>query len=236
MLFSYLQRARLLLKDMTFAQYNDFDLISYVNTARGQIAGEAECVRVYGSLAVTAPTQQYPFSAITFPAGTVGVAGPINVRMITYAIPGTSPAGNVLITPREWEFFNTFVLSQAAPTPGAPNVWAQFGQGASGTIFLNLPDQAYTLSCDTVCYPDPLALDSDSEALPYLWTDAVPYFTAYLALLTAQQADAAKNMLDLYRLFAARARQFANPSVLGHQYEQAPDPQMASRLGITKAA
>jgi hypothetical protein len=229
-LFDYLKRTRLLLHDESFARYRDGDLTSFINTARGQIAGEGECVRVYGSLPLTPPTQQYSFSAITFPTGTQGVAGPINVRMVTYQIPGTQ--GQVMIAPREWEYFNQFVLSNPVPVAGAPDEWAQFGQGASGTLFVPLPDLPYVLACDTVCYPSPLVFDTDPDAVPYLFTDAVPYFAGYLAKITAGDAEGAKGMFQLYQMFMARARGMANPSVLPHQYEQAPDPEMANRLAV----
>ncbi len=231
MLIAYQQATRLLLNDAGFATFNDFDLATYISSARGQIAGAEECIRIYASLAVTAAAQQYPFSAIALPAGTVGVQGAINVRMETYQVPGT--VGNLMVTPREWEYFNTFVLSNAAPPAGPPDTWAQFGQGVNGTIFVNLLDANYTLNLDTVCYPVVLTTDATPEAIPYLWTDAVPYYAAYLAMLSAQSVEAAAGMYKMYELFAQRARQYATPSVLPHQYAGGPDPVMASRLGLT---
>lgn len=233
-LFGYRQQVQRLLADLSVARFAPGDLDSYINTARGQIAGEGECVRVYASLTVNGAAQQYQFSSITLPAGTTGVAGVLNVRMVTYQIPGT--AGQVRMTSREWEWFNTFVLSNPVPVAGPPTFWCQFGQGALGTIFVNLLDQQYTLALDTVCYPSALRLDSDPEKIPYLFTDAVPYFAAYLALLQAQQADAAAGMFKLYSMFMNRARGAATPSVLPGQYEQAPDPEMANRLGLQMKA
>ncbi len=235
MLTSYLQTTRRILKDVTFTKFIDGDLEDWINIGRGQLAGESECVRVYGALTLAPPAQQYSFSSITLPAGTVGVKGVLNVRMITYTIPGTDPLGAVLVTPREWEFFNTFVLAQGVPIAGPPDTWAQFGQGANGSIFVNAPDLPYVLNLDTVVLPSDLHNDTDVEAIPPLWTDAVPYYAAYLAMLTNHE-EGADNMLKLYELFTSRARQFATPSVLSGQYSQAPDPMMASRLGVTRAA
>lgn len=240
MLTQYQQNARRILNDQGFARFFEGDLTDWINQGRGQIAGEAECVRVYASLSVGAASRQYPFSAISFPDGTQGVAGVINVRMVTYTTPGTALVNTV--TPREWEWFNTYVLpavpnidANGNPVGSVPETWAQFGQGANGTIFVNLLDTDYTLNLDAVCYPVPLVDDDTAEAIPYLWTDAVPYYAAYLAFLTAQDADKAEAMFKLYTLFAQRARQFANPSTLTHQYEQSADPMMASRLGLVKA-
>lgn len=239
-LFAYRQQVQRLLNDVAVARFNPTDLDIYINSARGQLAGEAECVRVYATLPTAAGQRQYPFSSIAFPVGTQGVQGVINVRMMTYSVPGSE--GQAMVTPREWEFFNTYVLAtmplvdgSGNPIGGAPEMWAQFGQGANGTLFINRPDIIYTLNLDTVCYPVQLTTDATPEAVPYLWTDAIPYYAAYLALLAVQEDEKAAGMLKLYQGFAARARQIATPSVLPHQYEQAPDPMMQSRLGLVKA-
>ena len=203
-----------------------------INTGRGQVAGEGECIRIYGTLDVAAAAQQYPFTAITFPTGTVGVQGVLNVRMATYQIVGV-PGGNVTVTPREWEFFNTFILSQAVPPPGPPAQWAQFGQGINGTLFVNLLDQAYTLNLDTVCVPTSMATDTDPEAIPGLWIDAIPYYAAWMALEFLQRQADADKMFERYEMMMKRARQFATPSVLPGQYVGGPDPMMASRIGVT---
>lgn len=229
MLNFYTQQTQLLLKDPKMERFNLFDLRSYVNIARGQVALEGQCVRNYATLAISDTAQQYPFSSIVLATGTAGVAGVMNVRMVSYQIGG----GQLIVTPREWEYFNNSVLNNAAPESGPPFMWAQYGQGAQGSLWFNLSDQDYTLNLDTVCYPLPLNSDSDPEAIPYAWTDAIPYYAAYVAYLTAQQEDAATAMFKLYQMFASRARGFATPSVLPHQYEQTPDPVMANRLGVT---
>lgn len=233
MLFQYRQQTQRLLQDQPMVKFAPGDLDFYINQARGQIAGEGECVRVYATLAATAATQQYQFSSMVIPGGTTGVQGPLNVRMITYTIPGAT--GNGRMAAREWEWFNTFVLSQSAPVAGHPSVWAQFGQGASGTVFVNLLDGAYTLNLDLVCYPSPLMSDADPEALPYQWTDAVPYYAAYLGYLAAQDSQRADGLYKLYETFMQRARRTATPSVLPHQYEQAVDPVILARMKATAA-
>jgi hypothetical protein len=233
-LLSYLTITRRILKDVTFTKFIDGDLVDWINIGRGQLAGESECIRVYAPLTLTPPAQQYNFSAIGIPTG-VGLGGVLNVRMVTYTNPGTAPPGAVLITPREWEFFNTFVLAQPSPVAGPPDTWAQHGQGINGTIFVNAPDLPYVLNLDTVCVPSSMSSDSDPEPIPGLWVDAIPYYAAYLAMLTNHE-EGAENMLKLYEEYVRRARQFATPSVLSGQYSQAPDMMMASRLGITRAA
>ena len=227
MLDTYLQRTQLLLKDPGFDVFNEGDLTTYINMARGQIAGQAECIRVYATLAVTAPTQQYAFSAINL-GSAPGVLGVLNVRQITYSV----ASGQKPLHSRPFAWFNQYVLSKPVPKSGPPSVWSQFGQGASGNIFINLPDNNYMLSLDTACYPDNLTVDSDPEALPYQWTDSVPFFAAYYASLTVGNKEKADQMYDEFSKFMGRARQQATPGVLPGSFAQAPDPFIANRLGL----
>lgn len=229
MLYAYLQTTRrLLLNDQTFAKYNDFDLQDWVNVARGQVAGESECIRVYATLAITPPAQQYQFSAISFPAGTVGVADVLAVRNITYGV----AQGRKKVYAREWEWFNRYVLSQPVPLASWPRYWAQYGQGAAGTLFVNLPDLPYTLSLDTVCLPLPLSADTDPERIPALWQDAVPYYAAYMGFLQTGDRDNAANMFQQFGTFMKRARMGATPTQLPHQFSGGPDMTVQNQLGI----
>ena len=243
MLATYLTATQNLLQNPTATNslYSTANLTSFINTARGQLAGEGRCIRRIGTLAITPSSQEYPFSAITFStADAVGIGGVIHVSQAMRAT-GT---GYKWMRPRPFQWLTFFRLNNAAKEKGPPNEWAQFGQGAApqsgqqssgGTIYVSLaPDTNYSLWLDCTCYPAPLANDSDPEVIPFLWTDAVSYFAAYLALLSAQsqarQADADR-MLARYSEFVNRARQFANPDVVGGIYSQAPNPTRANQLG-----
>lgn len=153
--------------------------------------------------------------------------------------------GNVWITPRGFEWLTYYRLNNPVPQQARPTDWSQFGQGAApapsqqadgGTLYVDpVPDQSYTATCDCVCYPITLVDDTTAEALPYLWTDAVPYFAAYLALLSAQtgaREEMANRMFARYQEFVNRARAFSNPSVLGGQYAQAPSLVRQNQLGL----
>lgn len=200
----------------------------YINAARGQVALEAECIRVFATLAIVPGTQQYPFSAIKFPAGTSGVQGVQDVRLVNYAVAG----GQQRVIGREWEWFNRYILANPVPVPGAPIVWAQYAQGANGTIFVNEPDTDYTLFLDTVCYPIDLVDDSTVEAIPYQWTDAVPFWAAWLGFQTLTRQTDADKMMANYRELVQRARRAATPSVLPHQFEQSTDYTLPNKLGM----
>lgn len=214
--------------------YSPIDLTADINTARGQLAGESECIRLTGTLALVPGVQSYPFSAITFPQPSAvnGIAGPFNVWTAWLNI----GIGMVRMRPRAWPWFSLYEMNNPVPVQGPPTVWAQLGQGVAGTIYVSpVPDIAYTVTVDCVGYPIPLVDDTTVEAIPYLWTDAVPFFAAYYALLaaqsTARQADADK-MLERYKTFVDRARRAATPSIMSGIYAEVASPVRAGQLGM----
>jgi hypothetical protein len=186
------------------------------------------------------------FSNFTFD-NPAGIAGVIHVRSVQYFI----AQGFKWLEPRSWPWFDLYHLNNPVPVPGPPTVWAQYKQGSAGTGSITgegggamtsgnfwidpIPDQAYTLYADCVCYPIALAADSDFEAIPYLWTDAVPFYAAYYALLSAQtsarMADA-ERYYQYYTQFVQRARTAATPDVNSYLYEQVPDPTALAQMGL----
>lgn len=220
--------------------YTTGDITSYINTARGQLAGEAECIRYMGTLTTTAGVNVYNFADIdTGVSATNGVEGVINVRQALYRL----GSGNMWLASRSWEWFLQYHLNNAVPQQGPPEVWAQYGQGAApgssgsiggGSFYLSpTPDQAYTLTLDCVCYPIALADDTTVEAIPYLWTDAVPFFAACYALWSSQtgaRTAEAERYFNTYLKFINRARSASNPDVLRHQYAQAGDVVQAQKV------
>jgi hypothetical protein len=205
-------------------------LDSYINIARNWVASLAECVRVYGALALTAGTRQYNFSSITFGAA-LGVAGVYNVRQLWCGVPGTP--GTALVAPREFEWMSLYGLNQPVPATGRPKVWSQFAQGVSGSIFLDpIPDIAYACTLDLSCVPENLADDTTPEAIPPLWQQAVPFYAAWFGFMSVQRQADADRMMQRFEKQMDQARRGATPDVLPHQYEQAPDPTTINQLGV----
>ena len=236
MLTSYQNQVQELLQNPSAptSLYNTTDLTNYINTARVQIAGEGECIRYMATVPITSGNQG-PYAFSSFNTGTSsanGIQGVLNARHLWYV----SGSGQVWMTPRSFDWFAIYDLNAATPPSGVPAEWAQYGQGVNGTIYVSPPPNAnFTLNADTVCYPIPLASDSTVEAIPPLWQTAVPYFAAYMALLSAQtgaRVQDAQRMLQLYELFMQRARRFANPEVLPLQYDQAIPGVQATQYGI----
>lgn len=227
------------------ALYSESDLITYINTARGQLAGESESIRVIGTIETVVDQRPYNFEDIDIGvSATTGIEGVINVRRVAYGV----GAGQRWIPPRAWEWFELYELNNPVPVSSFPKLWSQYAQGAApgatgsgggGSFYIGPPpDTNYTLYCDCVCYPVALEDDDTPEAIPYLWTDAVPFFAAYYALLSAQNNERladAERYFTHYEAFVERARKASNPSVGRWQYSQAQDPAQAAKMGIKSA-
>jgi len=228
--------------------YSLTNINQWVNTARGQLAGESECVRVIGTIETVIGQNVYPFSSINIGTPSLtGVQGIINIQTMQYVV----ASGQEWMAPRNWPWFQLYHLNNPVPVPGPPQVWSQYGQGSSGqgsitgegsgsiqsgSFYIDPPpDLVYTLMCDCTCYPQALAADTDVEAIPYLWTDAVPFFAAWYALLSSQtsarEADADR-MFERYTTFVERARMASNPSVNRYIYQQAKDPTQLNKIGV----
>lgn len=247
MLDAYLAQTRRLLQNPSAptALYTDADLTSYINVARGQLAGDAECIRQIGTVSTTASTQAYNFSSITVPnAVTNGIDGVIKIEQMWYVV----ASGRKWVTPRSWPWFGLYVFNNPVPEAAWPQVWSQFGQGAApgssgaalgGSFYINVPDTVYTLQLDCVCYPAALTDDNDPEPIPYLWTDAVPWYAAAYALWSSQtnarSADA-ERYFNTYTMFVERARKQTNPSINRWQYNQAGDPAQAGKMQVGQKA
>ena len=228
-LFNYIQQALLFLNDAGIATYNTADLTTYINLGRQQIAASGECIRAVGTLVTASGTQQYAFTSIAIGTSGATSGGVLTVRNINVpsASSGYGPMQN-----RNFDWFTLFFIqSNASPSTGRPNVWAQYGRGTAGQIYFNpTPAGAYTCTVDCVALPNNLALDSDVEALPYPWTDAVPWYAAYYAAVTAQNLDAAKMFLDKFDDYMHRAVASSTPSILPENFPGG----MAARIAASK--
>lgn len=208
-------------------------LTQYINIARGQVAGQAECIPAIGAINTTAGITGYAFSTIQFsPTDAPMIQGAINIRMINLV----TATGQKRLTVREWPWFNNFIVAKPTETTGPPKTWTQYRQGAAGVIFINIPDEVYELAVDAICYPiDLTGATGEVDAIPYLWTDAVPFYAAYYAYMAFQRQADADHMLQRFQELMGRARMAVTPGVLPSSYPQGPDPMLPNRLGVHPA-
>lgn len=247
MLTTYLTRVQNLLQLPAASPtlYPTAVLTDWINMARGQLAGEAECIRTVGTISTVPNQQAYNFSSINLGvAATTGIDGAINVQRLWYQV----ASGQRRINSRGWSWFAQYEYNNPVPQAGPPRVWSQYAQGSApghtgsgggGSFYISMPDIVYTLLCDCTCYPIALADNTTVEAIPYLWTDAVPFLAAYYALLSAQtnarMADA-ERYYNYYETFVDRARRSANPSNHRWQYPQSQDVVQANKVAASKQA
>jgi hypothetical protein len=227
--------------------YTNSNLTGYINLARGQVAAQSKCLRVLGTLATTPGQRFYTFQSINIgtPSAT-GVDNLLHVRSIQVGI-GAS-GGYQWVTPRHYDYLEYYGINNANPVQSQPAMWAQYGQGGSaadynpqqptpvagGSFALDpIPDINYTLLIDCVCFPIPLLTDITVEALPYPWTDAVPWYAAYYALSQSQMQARRQDAMAYYQEFMKYmkiARMASTSDLLSMNYEQSPDPITALAL------
>ena len=85
MLTAYLAQTRSLLQNPSAptSLYSTADLSRWINLARGQLAGEAECIRKVCTISTVADTQAYDFSGLnTGVSATNGIQGIININQM----------------------------------------------------------------------------------------------------------------------------------------------------------
>lgn len=208
-------------------------LDTYINFARLQVAAAGACIRGYPTLTLTVAQRQYDFSSITsgLPTGTSAI---YHIRQLWFQIPGT--AGLVRVTPRSFEYFGLFALNNPVPASGQPKMWSQFGQGEEGSFFIDpLPDLPYSCMFDVLGVPEPLIDDTTPEAIPDIWTLAVPFYAAWYGFMSLQRQADADMMMKRYTEQMAMARNAANPNLLMENWSQQPDPMTTNRLGVQPA-
>ena len=119
-----------------------------------------------------------------------------------------------------WSMFQAYCRAWNIGEQNYPTVWSQYGQGQNGSIYLYpIPSVIGQMDWDCYCVPIDLALDTDVEAIPHPFTEAVPYYAAFLAFMSAQNQDAAMNMRGLYKQQMAEARGFVSPPIIPDMYE-----------------
>ncbi len=122
----------------------------------------------------------------------------------------------------QWNWNDLQAYVRAYPVQNnQPAIWAQLGQGQSGSLYLQpVPVQPAAMDWVCICIPINLVLDSDTEAIPYPWTDCVPYYAAYLAFMNARRKDEAANMYKIFEMLMMQARGTSEPTYIPSYYDE----------------
>lgn len=181
-----------------------------VTITSGAGTGAKAIANVSGINVTTLQQEVYPFSAVNPMVATSGsgISSIMSVNSISLIF-ATFRYTTIRLS---FSRYQAYVRNYTAGYLDVPVVFTQFGQGASGSVYLYpLPNQQYQMEWDCMCLPNALAVDTDTEALPYPWTDCVPFLAAYYAFSGKQRFTDADRMWQEFEKFMKRARQVSNP-------------------------
>jgi hypothetical protein len=218
-LTAYLTATQRLLHDTSGTRYPTIDLTAYINTARSQLALEGECVRVlYGadySTTNNTVTNQETYNLPTTVATNYGIKDVISVRSVSVNYGGQQGSNQYMLSQMDFTGLQAFYRFYGPNLVGNPAVWAFY----QNKIYLRpIPSQVYPMQWDTMCSVIDLVDNTTPEAIPYPFTDCVPYYAAYMAYLNSQREADAKAMKVIYEEFAGRARKFVQRTYAPNVY------------------
>lgn len=120
-----------------------------------------------------------------------------------------------------WVSFQAYYRVNQNTIQNYPAVWSQYAKGVNGSIYLfPIPSGNYPMDWDCVCLPLALASDSDPEAIPYPWTEAVPYYAAYLCYQYAQRYEDAGKMMGEYTRLMMEASAYSTAPRIASMYDE----------------
>jgi hypothetical protein len=163
----------------------------------------------------------YTFPALTAVAAlTSGVASILGVISISVSWGAMKPT----LKQTTWSDFQAFFRAYSTGLQSFPAVWAQYMYGSNGSVYVYpLPSQNTQWDWDTWCKPIDLIDDTTAEAIPYPWTDAIPFYAAHFAYDNSQRKDDADRMFKTYELFMKRARGMSENVLIPDMYDTGGD-------------
>jgi len=192
-----------------------------VTDANGTNGGAVVTSTIDNSASTVTTQESYNFSTLnTLASRTSGVSQVIGINSIA-AQWGSGSVYKPMLRRRTWSWYQANCRVYSISAMNFPAYWSQFGQGVNGSFYLfPIPGQVMSMDLDTICLPVNLSDDTTPDAIPYPWSDAVPYYASYLCYANSSRADDATRMFNLYELQMARARKMTEGSAfVPDQYE-----------------
>lgn len=159
----------------------------------------------------------YTYAEATAVLGTIpGLSGIIGVQGISASWGSSKPTLDHL----DWSTFQAYLRAQSLSNQNFPSVWAQYGQGTLGSVYLYpKPSQVTQMEWDCYCKPADLVDDTSVDLIPYPWDEACPFYAAHLAFLFSQRFDDARMMLSEFTRRGMLARMNTSPSLRPSMYQ-----------------
>lgn len=148
-------------------------------------------------------------------SSTPGLGELIGIQSISVSWGAIKPT----LARRDFSWLQAYARSMGIAWQNFPQVWAQYGQGTTGSVYLWPIAQAYS-ALEVDCYFSVADL-SDSqtvELIPQPWDEPVAYYAAYLAYLNAQRPDDARTMLGEHERLMTEARAVVTTDVVPDPY------------------
>jgi len=223
MLATYIADTQNLLNDANSQFFAVTTLTNYINRARRKIAAASGCVRVMIHAKTQANQEVYSFADWKAVAQmSPGVEYILAVRTLAIAIgPGSGawkPTWQRLVFS---DFQTRFRVWNHAfiGTISYPGWYAQYSFGENGSIYLApIPAMVQPMELDCSCQAFPLENDDDVEPIPQPWSDAVPYYSAWLCLLQQQRREDAAAMLQIFQAELPFCASVVSPQMITNPY------------------
>jgi len=222
-LTEYQTQTQNLLNDSGGQFFNASTLTSYINRSRRRVASASGCVRVLVQAQTIANQEEYKFHDWTALAqATAGVREILAVRSLAIAIGPGDGAWKPVWNRLPWTDFQARFRIWNKAWMGVisyPGFYAQYGFGVGGSIFLApIPTLQQPMELDCSCMPFPLQSDNDPEAICLPWSDAVPYYAAFLCMLQQQRKEDAAAILQIFQAELPHAASVVAPSMVTSPY------------------
>jgi hypothetical protein len=191
-LAGYITETRRLLHDVNANFWTNAELTDYINDGRNHLVQDTGCNRILQSHTVTATIETIDFVDLPEGVNTIDVLT-INLfygnsRVPLYYMP--------------WTNFNA-QLRYYQNNTGRPIAFSFYGPKK---VFVGpRPDQDYVMEFDTVVLKAPLTDASPTETLPTPFTEAVPFYAAYLAKYQEQSYGEAEIFKQEYQKHVMQA-------------------------------
>lgn len=167
-LSGYITQTRRLLHDVNGNFWTDAELTDYINDGRNTLVRDTGCNRVLQSYTVPSGVETVDFSVLPEGTNTIDV---INVNLYW----GNS---RIPLYYLAWTDFNAQLRYWQNYT-GRPIAYSMYGPKK---LFIGpTPDQSYVMEFDTVVEVDPMVTGAEVEVLAAPFTEAVPFYAAYIA-------------------------------------------------------
>lgn len=187
-------------------------------TITGNGTGAAAMAALTTHTVAMAGQEVYPIAAIasTLSTLTPGLGDLLGVQSISVFWGG---ALKPVLARRDFSWLQMYGRSGSMLYQSNPRVWAPYGQGATGSIYL-WPVPVQTMGMEVDCYFSVLDLSDTQpvDLIPEPWNEAVAFYAASKAFYNAQRFDDARTMMTEHTRLMTEARSAVTTDTIPDPY------------------